>query len=90
MATAPSKKKRKRLVLSIQQKLEVIKMLDSSISSACGRGLHLSEYSLIRHGFVTAEATAVRIIEGLLYIENLKHLFRLQRRGWPFLLWFPT
>ena len=32
MATAPSKKKRKRLVLSIQQKLEVIKMLDSSIS----------------------------------------------------------
>ena len=32
MATTPSKKKRKRLVLSIQQKLEVIKMLDSSIS----------------------------------------------------------
>ena len=34
MATAPSKKKRKRQDLSIQQKLEVIKMLDSSISSA--------------------------------------------------------
>ena len=46
MAIAPSKKKRKRLVLSIQQKLEVIKMLDSSISSACGRGLHLSDMVL--------------------------------------------
>ena len=32
-----------------------------------GRGLHLSEYSLIRHGFPIVEATAVRIIEGLLY-----------------------
>jgi hypothetical protein len=43
-------------------------MLDSLIfsgtwSEAMGRGLH---YSLIRPGFPSAEATGVRIIEGLL------------------------
>jgi hypothetical protein len=41
-----------------------------------GRGLHLSEYSLIRHGFSSVEATAVRIIEGL---QNCAAVFRYLR-----------
>jgi hypothetical protein len=50
-------------------------MLDGSTFEAMGCGLHLSEYSPIRHGF---EATAVRIIEGLLYpLNQIKGTFHL-------------